>query len=164
MCRNGIGLWNRYSRENVNPSFEPQPPSFMLKIRFLERSVRKYEKNCSDGHDKNLCWTCAFTHAPGFLTRKISKNRKKRFYFGFILGFRSKKSQYQGFGIFEILPSRCFGIKRSQISGIEVGYYFVTYWHLKGPGVNFKDRSLQSVSVNNIIAPADIRKSSESLI
>ena len=68
MCRDGMRLWNRYPRETVKPSFEPQPPSFMLKIRFLERSVRKYEKNCSDGHGGLAV----------FLTRKISKNRKKR--------------------------------------------------------------------------------------
>ena len=48
--------------EPLKPSFEPQPPSLMLKMRFLKRSGRKYEKNCSYRHGvsgglakKNLC-------------------------------------------------------------------------------------------------------------
>ena len=53
MCA-GMGLGGMdcesYPRETVNPSFEPQPPSLMLKMRFLKRSGRKYEKNCSYGH------------------------------------------------------------------------------------------------------------------
>ena len=46
----GMGLWNRYPRETVKPSFEPQPPSLMLKMRFLRRSARNYEKSWSFGH------------------------------------------------------------------------------------------------------------------
>ena len=36
-----------WPRKTVNPSFEPQPTSLMLEMRFLRRSGRKYEKSCS---------------------------------------------------------------------------------------------------------------------
>ena len=84
----GMGLWNRYPRETVNPSFEPQPPSLMLKMRFLKRSGRKYEKNCSYGHGvswrlaKVVRWACAFTRFSRFFLqgklRKIAKNAWKK--------------------------------------------------------------------------------------
>ena len=82
----GMGLWNRYPRETVNPSFEPQPPSLMLKIRFLKLSGRKYQKNCSHGHGvsgglaKKICVERVHLRTlPLFLARKIAKNREKRF-------------------------------------------------------------------------------------
>ena len=50
----GMGLggmdYESYPRETVNPSFEPQPPSLMLKMRFLKRTGRKYEKSWAYGH------------------------------------------------------------------------------------------------------------------
>ena len=91
VCRVGIGwdgLWNRYPRETVNPSFEPQPPSLMLKMRFLKRSGRKYEKNCSYGHGvsgglaKKICVERVHLRTlPVFWQgklRKIAKNASKK--------------------------------------------------------------------------------------
>ena len=60
-----LGCCESYPRETVNPSFEPQPISLMLKMRFLRRSGRKYEKSGSFGHGvscglaKNVCLVCA---------------------------------------------------------------------------------------------------------
>ena len=89
MCA-GMGLGGMdcesYPRETVNPSFEPQPPSLMLKMRFLKRSGRKYEKNCSCGHGvsgglaKKICVERVHLRTlPVFLARNIAKNREKRF-------------------------------------------------------------------------------------
>ena len=53
-----------YPRKTVDPSFEPQTTSLMLKMKFLRRSGRKYEKSCSYGHGvswglaKVVCWVC----------------------------------------------------------------------------------------------------------
>ena len=73
MIFNGKVCWDGIDCENwrvktVKPSFEPQPASLMLKMRFLRRSGRKNEKSCSYGHGvswvlaKNVFWVCAFTH------------------------------------------------------------------------------------------------------
>ena len=81
----GMGLWNRYPRETVNPSFEPQPPSLMLKMRFLRRSGRKYEKSGSFGH--GVSWVLAtvvrwaFAFLPVFgegKLRKMAQNSCKK--------------------------------------------------------------------------------------
>ena len=86
----GMGLGGMdcesYPRETVNPSFEPQPISLMLKMRFLRRSGRKYEKSCSYGHGvsgglaKKICVERVHLRTlPVFLARNIAKNREKRF-------------------------------------------------------------------------------------
>ena len=65
-----------YRTKMVKPSFEPQPASLMLKMTFLRRSGRKYEKSCSYGHgvswglEQNVFWVCKL--------REIAKNAKKK--------------------------------------------------------------------------------------
>ena len=98
-----MGLLNRYPRETVNPSFEPQPPSLMLKIRFLKRSRRKYEKNCSYGHGvsgglaKKICVERVHLRTlPVFfwqgILRKIAKNASKN-------GLKSLQISISGMGL-----------------------------------------------------------------
>ena len=89
----GMGLGGMdcesYPRQTVKPSFEPQPPSLMPKIRLLKRSGPKYEKNCSYGHGvsgalaKKICIERVHLRTlPVFLARKrlrkIAKNACKK--------------------------------------------------------------------------------------
>ena len=72
-----------YRRKTVDPSFEPQTSSVMLKMRFLRRSGRKYEKSCSYGHGvswglaKNVCLVCANCEKSRKKCEKMRKSAKK---------------------------------------------------------------------------------------
>ena len=77
-----------YATKTVKPSFEPQTTSLMLKMRFLRRSGRKYEKSSSYGHgflerSRKMCFECVHLRiSPGWFwqgkLRKIAKNACKK--------------------------------------------------------------------------------------